>query len=85
MRALELGDCVRIPDGRLGRVRGRVGRAIRVRVRRAHSKTHQFLMFPSSRLRKVDCPSGWMSKAGYGRYLKKTLRAMKRRRGRAPR
>ena len=80
MRALTLGDCVRIPDGRLGRVRGMAGREIRVRVRRARSKTHQFLLFLPSKLRRVACPTGWMSKEGYRRYLRKTLRSMKRRR-----
>ncbi len=67
-RTFRVGDCVRIPDGRIGRVRDVSGGKYRVRVRRATSATHQFLMFAARGLRRVDCPRGWMSPEGYVRY-----------------
>ena len=69
----QIGDCVRLPDGRIARVRGRIGGKIRVRVRRKTSETNQFLVFAPSRLRRVLPPAGWMSAEGYRRYLRKTL------------
>ncbi len=75
--ALRIGDCVRIPDGRTGRVRAIEQRQVRVRVRRKTSATHQFLMFARKDLRRVDCPPGWMSPAGYLRYLRVTLAKMR--------
>jgi ribosome-associated translation inhibitor RaiA len=77
--SIQAGDCVRIPDGRIGRVRNTVGNAYRVRVRRETSQSHQFLMFAAKDLRRVDCPKGWMSPAGYLRYLRVTLAKMQRR------
>jgi hypothetical protein len=79
-KPLRLGDCVRIPDGRVGRVRERVGAKWRVRVRRTTSDTHQFVMLGARDLRRVDCPAGWMSPDGYARYLRKTLAALRIRR-----
>jgi hypothetical protein len=76
-RSLRLGDCVRIPDGRIGRVRDRSGTKWRVRVRRTTSETHQFLFFSARQLTRVACPAGWMSPQGYVRYLSKTLRAVR--------
>ena len=81
-RAFRVGDCVRIPDGRIGRVRGVYGKKYRVRVRRATSATHQFLMFAAQDLKRVDCPKGWMSPEGYVRYLKATLAKMRQRQAR---
>ena len=81
----KLGDCVKIPDGRIGRVRGKSAGKIKVRVRRTTSKTHQFILFAASELRKADCPKGWMSPAGYVRYLKPTLAKMKERAGKKSR
>jgi hypothetical protein len=76
---IRAGDCVRIPDGRIGRVRN-VGRGgCRVRVRRKTSQTHQFLMFAATDLRRVDCPKGWMSPEGYLLYLRVTLEKMRQR------
>jgi hypothetical protein len=75
----KLGDCVRIPDGRIGRVRGKSAGKLKIRVRRTTSQTHQFVLFAASDLRKADCPKGWMSPAGYVRYLKPTLAKMKER------
>ena len=40
---IKLGDCVRIPDGRIARVRDRIEEVHRVRARRKTSQTHQFL------------------------------------------
>ena len=78
-RTFGLGDCVQIPDGRIGRVREFFKGKYRVRVRRMTSVTHQFLTFPDTELRRVDCPKGWMSPAGYARYLKVTLAKMRQR------
>jgi hypothetical protein len=82
-RTFRVGDCVRIPDGRIGRVRGVSGGKYRVRVRRATSATHQFLMFAAQDLKRVDCPKGWMSPEGYVRYLKVTLAKMRQRQARS--
>lgn len=68
-----LGECVRIRDGRIGRVGDEADGKVRVRVRRKTSETHQFLYFAAGDLRRVECPSGWMSIEGYNRYLKITL------------
>ncbi len=76
---IRAGDCVRIPDGRIARVRDSVGGVHRVRVRRKTSQTHQFLNFPEHELAKVACPQGWMSPQGYNRYLKITLEKMRSR------
>ncbi len=82
-RTFCVGDCVRIPDGRLGRVRDVSGGKYRVRVRRAASTTHQFLMFAARNLKRVDCPRGWMSPEGYVRCLKATLAKMRQRQARS--
>lgn len=82
-RKLREGDCVRIPDGRIGRVRDVSGGQYRVRVRRTTSATHQFLMFSAKDLRRVDCPKGWMSPEGYLSYLKATLAKMRQRQARS--
>ena len=76
---LQIGDCVRVPDGRIGRVRARVGRKLRVRVRRRTSNTHQFLLCAPGELRREPCPRGWMSPAGYRRYLRPTLAKLRAR------
>jgi hypothetical protein len=75
----QVGDCVRVPDGRIGRVRARAGRKLRVRVRRRTSATHQFLLLAPSELRGVPCPKGWMTPAGYRRYLGPTLAKLRAR------
>lgn len=78
-RRFAVGDCVRVPDGRIGRVRAvEVGR-YRVRVQRRTSKTHQFLLLRAGELARVDCPSGWMSPDGYRRYLEPTLAKLRER------
>jgi hypothetical protein len=82
-RTFSLGDCVRIPDGRIGRVREVSKGECRVRVRRATSATHQFLIFAARDLKLVDCPKSWMSPAGYERYLKVTLAKMRQRQARS--
>jgi hypothetical protein len=79
-KALSVGDCVRLPDGRIGRVRDVSGGMCRVRVRRPTSATHQFLTFAGKVLERVDCPKGWMSPEGYVRYLRVTLAKMRQRR-----
>ena len=76
------GDCVQLPDGRIGRVRAREGKLYKIRVRRKTSATHQFLMCDGRSLSLVACPTGWMSPTGYRRYLRVTLAKMRQRRGR---
>lgn len=75
-------DCVRLRDGRIGRVRAVRGGSVRVRVRRRTSATHQFLNVDADELKRVACPKGWMTPSGYGRYLRTTLAKMRQRRGR---
>ncbi len=72
----KVGDCVRIPDGRIGRVREATGPHCRARVRRTTSETHQFLKFIDDDLERVDCPKGWMSPEGYVRHLDTTMAKM---------
>jgi hypothetical protein len=72
-RRFAVGDCVRVPDGRVGRVRALEEGRYRIRVQRRTSKTHQFLHLRAGELVRVECPSGWMSPGGYRRYLKPTL------------
>ncbi len=76
------GDCVRLRDGRIARVRECAGGQCRVRVRRTTSKSHQFLEVPLAELTAVDCPKGWMSPQGYERYLEVTLRKLRERQAR---
>jgi hypothetical protein len=76
---INCGDCVRIPDGRIARLRDISNNECRVRVRRKNSKNHQFLKFARDELTKVQCPKGWMSPDGYNRYLRETLAKMKKR------
>lgn len=83
VRAFRVGDCVRIPDRRIGRVRETMGKKFRIRVRRRTSATHQFLTFLATDLKRVDCPKGWMSAEGYARYLKVTLAKMQQRKARS--
>ncbi len=78
-KRIRTGDCLRIPDGRMARVRERVRGEYKIRVRRKASKTHEFLVFPFDQLKLVDCPKGWMSRDGYNRYLRITLAKMKER------
>jgi hypothetical protein len=78
-RTFRVGDCVRIPDGRIGRVREVFNGKYRVRVRRTASATHQFLTFDASDLKRAECPQGWMSPSGYVRYLRVTLAKMRKR------
>lgn len=76
---MKLGDCVKVPDGRVGRIRDIEGDSVRVRVMRITSHTHQFLWYKRAELVVVACPRGWMSPEGYNRYLKVTLAKMKER------
>jgi hypothetical protein len=79
-RSIRLADCVRLPDGRIGRVRALEGGNVVVRVRRKTSQTHELLRLPAGKLRRMDCPDGWMSPQGYARYLRATLGKMRERR-----
>lgn len=73
------GDCVKLLDGRIGRVRAKTGGSYRVRVRRASSNTHQFVIIAASAIKPIACPRGWMSPDGYRRYLRVTLAKMRQR------
>ncbi len=77
--SIQPGACVKLPDGRVARVREHLGDRYRVRVRRRTSRTHQFLLVDAGALTRVDCPKGWMSPEGYNRYLAVTLRKMRER------
>ncbi len=76
---IRAGDCVKIPDGRVARVREISAGLCRVRVRRSTSNTHQFLFFRTRELERVDCPKGWMSPMGYNHYVRVTLSKMRER------
>lgn len=78
-RRFSVGDCVQVPDGRVGRVRAVEAAHYRVRVQRRTSKTHQFLLLRAGALSRVECPAGWMSPPGYRRYLKPTLAKLRQR------
>lgn len=78
-RRFDVGDCVRVPDGRVGRVRAVEAGRYRVRVRRRTSATHHFLHLSAGELSRVLCPAGWMSPAGYRRYLRPTLAKLRQR------
>ena len=78
-KTFQVGDCVQIPDGRIGRVREIMGPHCKVRVRRTTSETHQLLKLIADDLKRVDCPKGWMSPEGYARYLDTTLAKMRER------
>ncbi len=82
---IQEGDCVRLPDGRIGRVRTCGESTCTIRVRRATSKTHQFVEVGLAELERVDCPRGWMSPEGYNRYLAATLSKMRERLATRPR
>lgn len=74
--SIQQGDCVKIPDGRIGRVREVIQHQYKIRVRRKTSVSHQFLLYSKNHLTLVPCPPGWMSKEGYNRYLRTTLEKM---------
>ncbi len=74
---IKLGDCVKIPDGRIARVRHISKDAYEVRVRRKTGNSNQFLNFQKEELIKIACPKGWMNPEGYNRYLKITLEKMR--------
>ncbi len=62
--------CVRLPDGRVGRVREHVGDALRVRVRRTMSISQQFVLTKTAQVERICCPEG------YNRYLTVSLKRM---------
>ena len=80
-RSMKIGGCVKLPDGRIGRVRERLAKGYKVRVQRKTSRTHEFVVFAANKLEAVHCPKGWMSPDGYNRYLKITLAKMRMRQG----
>jgi hypothetical protein len=71
--SIKVGDCVRLTDGRIARVRDKSAGTFKIRVRRKTSRTHQFLVLGPDQLTRVNCPPGWMSPEGYNRYMKTTL------------
>ena len=58
MGAFKLGIVCGWGDGRIGRVRGRVGGKVRVRVRRKTSETHQFLMVVAAGVEEGEVSEG---------------------------
>ena len=60
------GMCVKIPDGRIGRVRdyNKDSNMWRIRVKSKTSANHQFKYFKASDLKIIKCPKGWMSIEG---------------------
>jgi hypothetical protein len=78
-RLVKIGGCVKLPDGRIGRVRARSAKGYKVRVQRKTSRIHQFVVVPVEKLKPIQCPKGWMSPTGYNRYLKTTLEKMRKR------
>lgn len=65
--ALRAGDCVRVPDGRPGRVRECSSGRYRVRVRRSGSEKDEVLDLSRRDLTAIDPPAGWMSPLGWTR------------------
>ena len=78
-KSIVIGGCVKIPDGRIARVREKMNNQFKVRVLRKTSVSHQFMFFDAKELTSVDCPKGPVSVEGYKRYLKVTLAKMKAR------
>lgn len=76
---MKIGGCVKLSDGRIGRVRLHLARGYKIRVQRKTSRTHEFVVVAASKLKPVHCPKGWMSPEGYNRYLKITLAKMRKR------
>lgn len=75
------GDCVRIPDGRPGRVRDARGDTIHVRVRRRGGTIDDVLELAPADLSGIDPPAGWMTPEGYNRRVAAARRRAKARRG----
>jgi hypothetical protein len=67
MASFRRGECVRVPDGRPGRVRAARGGKVHVRVRRRGTKTDEVLAFSAAELKPIDPPAGWMTPDGYCR------------------
>ncbi len=80
MAALQTGDCVRVPDGRPGRIRGRQVGQLRVRVRRPGSEVDEILLFRPGQLARIEPPAGWMTPEGYRRRLAAARRGARARR-----
>lgn len=78
MTPLRPGDCVRVPDGRPGRVRGSSGGKYRIRVRRFGSASDEFLLLSRRELERIDPPAGWMSRQGYNRRVAAAKRNARR-------
>ena len=69
MATFHRGECVRVPDGRPGRIREARGDTVRVRVRKRGGTTDEILAFSPGDLKAIDPPAGWMSPAGYNKRL----------------
>jgi hypothetical protein len=81
--ALKPGECVRVPDGRPGRIRGRRGGKLTVRVRRRGGTADEVLLLSPRELERIDPPAGWMSVKGYVRRTAAARRNARARRGAA--
>jgi hypothetical protein len=80
---LRPGECVRVPDGRPGRIRGRRGGKFSVRVRRRGGTADELLLLSPRELEPIDPPAGWMSVKGYVRRTAAARRNARARRGAA--
>lgn len=79
MATIRRGDCVRLPDGRPGRVRETRGSTVRVRVRKRGRTVDEILVLSPSDLRAIEPPAGWMSPAGYNKRVAALRRSVKER------
>ena len=79
MAQLQRGECVRLSDGRPGRVRGKLGAKYRIRVRRQGKKSDEVLLLSARELERIDPPAGWMSPEGYNRRVAAVRRAAAKR------
>ncbi|MEP6769719.1 MAG: hypothetical protein ABJC61_13690 [Acidobacteriota bacterium] len=79
MGSLKTGECVRVPDGRPGRVRAHRAGKFSVRVRRKGKSTDELLTFAAADLRRIEPPTGWMSAEGYNRRVAALRRRSKER------
>lgn len=67
MAILCRGECVRVPDGRPGRIREKRNGSYRVRVRKKSGRGDEILTLAARELARIDPPAGWMTPEGYNR------------------
>lgn len=80
MAAFRRGECVRVPDGRPGRIREARAGKFRVRVRRRGGTTDEIVELQARDLVRIDPPAGWMTPEGYNRRVAAARRNARERR-----